>query len=158
MTRYYKKLCRALAYFQLGWNNVDFDSEALTEMEVFKLKRLLYLFENYGYHSETCINYKPKMKSLKLAIKLGERFLTHDYSRFTAAHDKKYGKLDTDFERIEGSDYYRMIDIKNGVKYTKTEEEVKDMLDSYRADEREQMRDRRNFYRIIEKYGRHWWD
>lgn len=155
---YYRKATRALAFAKIGFNSYDFDSYYIVELEVFKLKRMLYLFENHGHHSESCENYKPKMKSIRLAIKLGERYMNRDYFRFYDIHNKKWGKTEMGFEPIEGSTHFLMITLKNGSKYERSEQETKELLESSYADDREKDRDRRNFYRIIEKYGRLWWD
>jgi len=156
---YYIKLCRSISYAVFGWNNKDFDDGFLLQLEVYKLKRMLHLFKNYGNHCEDCENYKPKMKSIKLAIKLGERVINHNYRRFYDMHVHKYGKIQYEFEPTDATkQYYQMILIKNNKKYERTQDEIDDLINARSTDEREQGRDRRLFYRIIEKYGRYWWD
>ena len=87
----YIKICRSLSYAKFGWSNYDFDHAYLLEIQVMKLKRMLDCFENYGHHCHTCPNYKPKMKSLRLAIKLGEKLRTDAYQKFLDIYLKKYG-------------------------------------------------------------------
>lgn len=154
----YRKVVRSLQFAKIGYNSFDFDDYYLFELEVFKLKRMLHLFENHGHHDESCDKYKPKMKSIRLAIKLGERYMTRRYFRFYDLHDKKWGKTEMGFEPIEGSDHFLMITLKDGVKYERTDQENKELLEAVTKDDNEKLRDRRNFYKIIEKYGRYWWD
>lgn len=155
---YSTRIGRALSFAKIGYSNYDWDDFYLFKLEVFKLKRMLDVFENHGHHSPTCNNYKPKMKSIRLAIKLGERYMNHRYFRFHDMHEKKYGKTEFGSEPIEGSDCSLMITLKNGVKYERTKLETEDMMEAYRKDRAEEERDRVNFYKIIIKYGRYWWD
>jgi len=119
---------------------------------------MLYAFEKYGYHDPECDTYKPKMKSLKLAIKLGERWMRGDYYRFHDLHEQKYGKIELGWESIPGSNNSKSISLKNGKKYERSIEERIEFLEAHFADEREQEKHRRLFYNIINKYGRYWWD
>lgn len=163
-----ERLGRSIAFFKLGWLSYDFDYMPLHEAALFKLKRMLYCFENYGHHAETCENYKPKMKSIKLAIKLLEKYCKNDYTRFYDMHEKKWGKSTCDFVPV---DVEGNIVPKEEAKYFKfnssrpnaqTEEEKaqerKEFLEAYNADEREQEKHLRWAYAIITKYHRYWWD
>lgn len=140
VAQFFKKLKRAIAFFIIGWNNFDWDHAYLMELEVFKLKRLLYEFENFGYHSPECKNYKPKMKSLKLAIKLGEMLSEGDYFKFTGLHYKKWN---------------RPVDLWT---YKMQEDEKNEFLEAANKDDRIEAKHRRWFYNIIRDYGRYWWD
>lgn len=162
--QYYRKICRSLAFARIGWDNFDFDYRPLVELELFKLKRMLHLFENSGYHSEECPNYKPKMKSIRLAIKLGERWLNHDYCKFHDLHEKKWGKLQTNLDNPLPEDYtpegnLRWRSWRNGAK---TEEEKRqehlEFFEAVRKDDRLEERDIKNFYKILAKYSRYYWD
>jgi hypothetical protein len=152
------KFSRSLAFAKIGYNSHDFDDYYLVELEVFKLKRMLYLFENHGHHCPTCDTYIPKMKSIKLAIKLGEKWLNSDYFRFWDLHNKKYGDTEIGWESIPNSTNSLMITLKDGKKYERSEEERKSLIDSHRKDEREKEKHRQLFYKIIAKYGRYYWD
>jgi hypothetical protein len=134
-------------------DNHDWDAGYLMQMEVLKLKRMLKHFEGPdSHHSPDCENYKPKMKSLRLAIKLGERYLADDYYKSTVNFEmdiKLYSKDDKLYQIV-------WIDVDTGQPATK--EKLEAWRAEYdRADEKQE-RDRSLFYRIIEKYGNYWWD
>jgi hypothetical protein len=98
------------------------------------------------------------MKSIRLAIKLGELWLKGDYYRFHNLHNKKYGDTEIGWEPIPNSTNSLMITLKDGKKYERSEEERLSFLESHVADEREKEKHRQLFYKIIVKYGRLWWD
>lgn len=160
------KLKRALDYFVFGWNNRDFDNFYVDQLVLFKLKRLEYNFVNFGHHSEDCENYPPKMKSLRLAIKLLKLYCNEDKNRmFMDAHDKKWGEADWQSEKVEGSEdkpggpYYRMLVNRVGaVTEEQKEQERKEFVDAYDKDERRHERLRATAYKIMIKYGHYWWD
>lgn len=65
-----EKLTRSVSYAKFGWDNPDWDNYYLHSLVLFKLKRMQHVFIHYGHHSEECENYKPKMRSIEVAIKL----------------------------------------------------------------------------------------
>ena len=78
----YEAVLRGLRW---GWRlryNYEWDSGFLLEIEVLKLKELLHNFEHHGHHDPECENYAPKMKSLRLAIKLGDLLINDDYMKY----------------------------------------------------------------------------
>lgn len=157
-----ERLKRSFHYAKFGWLNYDFDYSALHELTLFKLKRFLYCFENYGYHSEECENYKPKMKSLKLAIKLLEKYLA-DGNRFLDMHDKKWGPLETWTEKAEYDENYgqlcRWLSKRPGaITEEQKEQERIEFRNAYDADDREKNKYLALAYKIIIKYNRYWWD
>lgn len=163
-----ERLSRSIAYFKLGWHNYDFDYSCVHDLMLFKLKRLLHCFEKYGYHSEECSNYKPKMKSLKLTIKLLEKYCKNDYTKFYDLHERKWGPstikwIPTD---IKGNDcdeedpkFFRFTSSRpKALTDEDIELEKKEFREAYDADEREQEKHLRLAYQIMIKYHRYWWD
>jgi hypothetical protein len=155
--RFPERLGRALAFFRMGWLNHDWDNHYLNEVVLFKLKRMRHSFLVYGHHSEDCVNYKPKMKSLNLTIKLLERIIENDYTKFYDLHKKKWGE--TQIEWIPEGENYRM---ETSVEKANTpelkEQERKEFREAYEKDERMEARDKRIAYAIIGKYQDYWWD
>ena len=164
---FWERLGRALTFFKLGWNNFDWDSYYLHDLMLFKLKRLQHNFIHHGHHSEDCPNYKPKMKSLALAIKLLERHNTdfHEYyDKSTDRHDKKWGKLETWNEPCDIDDdgyvrTYRYHSKRENVNTPEEkEQERQEFLEAMRQDEARKQRDIDLVHKIIAKYHRYWWD
>lgn len=162
---FWERLGRALRYFTIGWLNHDFDAIFMHELLLFKLKRMQYCFIHYGYHSEDCENYKPKMKSLALAIKLLERYCKNDYNRWSDMHERKWGPLTHKSIKVEGSEnkvygpHYRMeFSRPNAITEQEKEQERKESMEAYNKDDKESERDIRIVYQIVSKYHRYWWD
>jgi hypothetical protein len=149
---------RAFDYAKLGYKNYDFDALTIERYLLFKLKRVQDALING--HVDLTVEMGPKkMKALKLCIKLLERLNGH-YHRFLDMHDAKWGEMECWFEpteRGDGSSYWRSKRPKANTPELQ-EQERKEFLEAVRADDREEMRDRRLVYRIIEKYICYWWD
>lgn len=165
---FWERLARSIAFFKLGWLNYDFDSHYIHELILFKLKRLYHCFVKYGHHSTDCPNYKPKMKSLSLVIKLLERYCSDNsydyYSKPIDRHDKKWGKLNSKsipYQQDEDGYIrsYSYITYRDNVLTSEDkEQEKKEFLEAYHRTEERQERDVRLALSIIAKYHRHWWD
>lgn len=164
---FWKKLSRALAFFKFGWNNKDWDCGFLHELVLFKLKRMQYEFIYHGHHSEDCENYKPKMKSLALAIKLLDRYTSPGnkyYTKYIDKHDEKWGKLEfKDYpSEVDKDGYVRsygiFMDRKNVLTEEDKEQQRLEFLAAYESDEFRRERDLRIVYQIITKYHQYWWD
>jgi len=157
--RYYRSFCRALAFARIGWSNYDWDNGYLDQLVLFKLKRMQYEFLNHGYHWEGCKNYKPKMKSLALTIKLLEKLVKDDYTRFYNLHEKKWGARTYVFKKLELSNYSTMeTTVALADTPEKVEQERKEFLEASSADDRQRVRDLELAYRLIGKYSHYWWD
>ena len=147
-----------------GWalrHNYEWDYYALLEMEVLKLKELLHNFENHGYHDEGCETYAPKMKSLRLAIKLGDLLLTDNYQKFYNLHYAKWGAVEMGTEEIldgPGKGNFRCTWTRDGKPHKPSPEERHEFIEAIEADLRVERQHRRRFYAIIAKYGPSWWD
>ena len=163
-----ERISRSFAYARFGWLNYDFDYSCIHELLLFKLKRMVYVFETYGYHSEECSNYPPKMKSIKLTIKLLEKYCNNDYSRFLDMHEKKWGPRTVKHIPVdalgnivprEEAKYFRFkTSHKNAVTDAEIKQEREEFLKAYDKDEREKEKHLRWAYEIITKYHRYWWD
>jgi hypothetical protein len=162
---FWYKLEMAYSYAKLGWNSHDFDHVYIDEFLLFKLKRMYKCFIN-GYHSETCENYKPKMKSIKLVIKLLNLYLNDEerYFKFYNLHNKKWGTktrktIPADIDEDGYVLSYR-VTFEHDKKLTEEEkiQEKKELLESFKKDERRRQRDISLIYKIIGKYNLYWWD
>jgi hypothetical protein len=152
------KIKRVWAFIKIAWNNYDWDDGYLHQLVLFKLKRMQYEFIHNGYHAEECVNYKPKMKSLKLAIKLMERVVKHDYNRFLDIHYAKWGQPRYVFEPYKDG-MSKMTTIIDSVKTEEDEiTERNERIEAYNRDDRIEARDLRLAYAIIGKYSKYWWD
>lgn len=138
-----------------GWamrHNHDWDYEHLLEVNVLKLRRMHALFSSPdSYHSPDCINYLPKMKSLRLALKLGQRILDDKYD------DHLVNNVDVRFEP-NGDTTYIMVLVDSKTKRKLTDEELKVRHELWARADRRKDRDRKIFYSILAKYSIYWWD
>lgn len=149
----YERICRMLYW---GWamrDNYDFDSGFMFDMEVLKLKRLLWVFENEGHHWEECEKYAPKMKSIRLAIKIGDKLLEDRYMKHYDLHVAKWGRITHHSEPIPGSPNFKMVPSRE-----MSDKERKEFLEAFETDDRIRARHRRWFYDIIKVHGERWWD
>lgn len=151
--RYYRKICRSLAWARKGWNNYDWDHAYLLEVMVFKMKRMYKAIFEEGHH----IPDKTSPQSLRLAIKLGEKLIKHDYFHFSGLHNAKWGEIEF-IEKVDaqGRKYTGMG--RSGVPKEKEEEERAEFLKACRLDDSIKARDYRWFFNIIQKYQEAWWD
>lgn len=169
--RFFKGLKRGFAFFKIGFNNHDWDYDYLHELVLFKLKRMYYEMENFGYHSPKCSNYKPKMKSLKLTIKLLERYIAGDDKHYCGPllrHDEKWGEMKTwsvpvdsagnEIPEKEAKLFRWMTSRPNAITEEEKEQERKEFLEAFRLCDTLKQRDIRNVYHIIAKYHNYWWD
>lgn len=150
-------LKRAWCYAKLGYKNYDFDALTIERYLLFKLKRVEECLLN-GNVDLTVEMGPKKMKALKLCIKLLERLNGH-YYRFLDMHEVKWGEMECWFEPtgLGESSYWRSKRAKANTPEL-IEQERKEFLEAVRADDREEMRDRKLVYRILEKYICYWWD
>lgn len=133
-----ERISRSYAYAKFGWLNYDFDYAFAEELLLFKLKRMQYTFIKYGHHCPTCVNYKPKFKSLALTIKLLDRYLNdYDY----------YRKNINNYEKKNG---YRLVGL--------SPQQHKDFIEAYNKDQARKQRDINLVYKIIAKHKNRWWD
>jgi hypothetical protein len=149
---------RSYDYAKFGWQAWDFDALTIERYLLFKLKRVEHCLIN-GNCDLTVEMGPKKMKAIKLTIKLLER-LNKDYHRFGDMHDAKWGEMETWFEpteRGDGSSYWRSKRPKANTPELE-EQERKEFREAYMADGREEERDRRLVYALINKYIRYWWD
>jgi hypothetical protein len=162
--RFPERLMRSIAFARHGWLNYDFDAHYVHELALFKLKRMKHCFIKYGHHSEECSNYKPKMKSLTLCIKLLEKYCKDEHQTIHMdAHERKWGKLITwTTEDRESKTYGTLYEWHSRRPNANTEEEKeqehKEFRAAYDADYNRNERILATAYRIMAKYHRYWWD
>ena len=71
--RFWKNLCRSVAYARFGWSNHDWDHTFFYAFLRFKLERMQKAFENDWTVS------KERTKSVRVAAKLAKRLETDYY-------------------------------------------------------------------------------
>ena len=170
--RTYIKLRRSLDFAIMGYNNYEWDHHYLNKLVLFKLKRFHKAFTGpRSMHSPDCDNYKVKMKSLVLAIKIGEKVVNGEYMRFYDLHGKKWGEsktwttpMDKDHkdlpeERSDEAEFFRMHSSRPNANTAEEKEmEHREVMLSLAKDHREEQRDIELLYRIVGKYNQYWWD
>jgi hypothetical protein len=154
--RFGKTVARACYW---GWtlrDSHDWDHGYLDTMVALKLRRMLDAqIGPQSYHSPECPNYLPKVRSLKLAVKLAERLQADKYN------DSPKYPLDFKFEQTEKSQKqvtFQMVPYNPARKEKASELYQKLALDEWARHDRRRDRDRQIMYRIIAKYGTFWWD
>jgi len=152
----YTKISRSIAFAILGWGSYDWDSHYLIEVMQFKMKRIRVALIN-----GIAVLEKNEIKSLDLAIKIGDRIMEDKYFRYNDMHSKKWGELVTTYtpysrENISGS----VVSFSRPKANTEEEieQEKKENREAYLADEREKSRDIKLYFTIISKYYQYWWE
>lgn len=160
--RAYKTVERFLYW---GWTlrySYDWDFMYLEEMMLLKLKRIRKYCVEQGHlvwdQSPEEDEFKS-LKSLDLAIALLERLTTRSdimYAIHTEKkHEDKWGRLEFDFKRKDSLFRTKRSNVKTPEDEEKEREESRKIFDlSFKI----YNRDRKWFYNIMYKYGRHWWD
>ena len=150
-----RKLARSWAFAVFGWNNYDFDAGYLIDLIVFKLKRLLAGLTDKDAFS---VQEEQTIKSLKLAIKVGERLHKDAYTYAYNRHEKKWGHLQVDFEPNENGSGSIMKTRRDNVTDADKEQEKIEILAAFESDDAAQTRDARLFFGIINAHYKAWWD
>jgi hypothetical protein len=156
---YRERISRCWAYARFAWKNYDFDGEYLVQLMTFKLKRI-----QRSLQSGCSIQDKKYMQALRLAVRLGDKLKNYDYHWFMDCHNKKWGEPDVEFEDCDdetsnkaGLKRMEMRRVHVVDEATK-EQERREFMVAYEADDAIQDRDSRLFFRLIEKYYPGWWD
>lgn len=139
----------------------DFDAHCLFAIIEYKLKRVYPVLEK-GY----AIQEEQDMHALRLAIKLAERLKDDDYeTREFARHDRKWGKLNMDINRVASWDskgkpasYHCDMSRPGTITAELEEQEHKEFRESMSRSYAAMQRDQKNLYGILSKYLRVWWD
>lgn len=155
---------RAIAYARVGYKNYDFDALSIENYLLFKLKRVERCLVN-GTCDLTVEMGPKKMKAIRLCIKLLTRLTDGSYHRFLDMHHAKWGVGEMTFTKVEGTENkpggpYSTMDIvyaKANTPELKAQQR-KEYMEAVYADDREESRDRRLVYAIIQKYITYWWD
>jgi hypothetical protein len=133
-------------------NSHDWDHTELLKMEVLKLKRMLQVFESpNSYHSPECENYKPKMKSLRLAVKIGELLLKGDF------YSKNFN-VDHTCTPANEKGFLGFTAVHKDTRIPLTEEELSAYYNRLRLISTRETQLSQTFYKIITKYHQYWWD
>lgn len=149
--RFWKSVCRALAYAKFGWSNHDWDHTYFYSFLRFKLERMQKAFDNDWTVS------KERTKSVRVAAKLAKRLEEDHYHRALDAHDRKWGELEMKLGPPDENKFREAIFKRKKVtKRTAKKERVEFIAATY-ADQHALERDIRLLTGIINKYVQHWW-
>ena len=149
-------------FFFWGWklrNSYDWDHRYLVEIIHFKLKRMekKFIKNSRCTWTERLSKGHPSglAQKLKVAIKLSERYLNHDYSNETkhALHQEKYGEFT--FKSEKGYFITRYDKTKTEEENNKAKKAFSKLMKE--EDERREA-ERVQLFEIISKYSEHWWD
>lgn len=150
-----RRIKRAIDYAIIGFNNEDYDWAYLDELVIFKMKRILKQLEKDS--SFVCYE-DSDLKSLRLAIKIGERlsgdYFEYPYNRFV----QKWGPLD--WIQLEPTkEGNRVSTIKFRKVTSPTLEERCDAQQRIAMDKIEKLNTKYNrlFSNILLKYKHRWW-
>ena len=150
-----ESVCR---FFYWGWKmrmNYDWDYTGIYEMLVYKLDRMIPLFEKNEFH---CYS-KKFIRKMKIIRSLAYRLSKSDYSRNYDAHNDTWGHSEYRFKANKDGLTSQMIFIdppkvndKNRKRYM--ESAKKATLN----DNAEEVEDRILMFNMISKYIPKWWD
>lgn len=158
MKRLFRKIKRMLLW---AWNlrdDCDWDSGFLFKMEVMKLKKMQKYFLEEGLHDEACPNYKKKMQSLSIAIKIGDALISEKYT--DAMFRRKKRQVGYEFIKSKhGDGLYEMVTVwEDEPKIPLTDEEKTAYYADFEKAELIESQRRKLFYKIIAEHGERWWD
>lgn len=151
LRRFWRAVCRALAYARFGWSHPDWDHVFFFALLRFKLERMQKAFEQDWTVSE------ERTKSVRVAAKLAKRLETDFYHRAQTAHDKKWGELEMTFGPPDEKKMSEMILTRKRVTTRTAKKEKIEWLAAVSADDAAQARDIRWLTEIINKHVQHWW-
>lgn len=142
-------------YKEVLKDDTDYDYSDYRRVIQFKLKRM-YL------HFTTCTRVnenKEQFKALKECIDILGRLLEDDYEKpFREAHDKKWGELKTEFVKVGGSKYSRMLFSRpKAITETEKRQEQKEDMRNFRKATTLKEHDRERLYFLLHKYEENWW-
>lgn len=155
--RPYELIAKTLGWY---WNvfrtDFDFDFHSIFSIIEYKLKRVEKALLN------GCAIHEPKdMKALSVVIKLAGRLKNESYDMESYDRlEKKWGKMISWFTPCEGRPDLSTWHTKHEKENT-PEDKVQcweDRKTLWASAEKKRVRDERNFYAILQKYGRSWWD
>jgi len=101
-----------------------------------------------------------EMKALVLVIKIGDRLLEDNYTKFYDLHNKKWGELDTTSNKSDIMPDSYEISFSRPKANTEEEKEQErlEMLECYKIDERFKDKDKKLYFSILSKYYEYMWD
>jgi hypothetical protein len=153
-------------FFYWGWkmrHNYDWDHVFLLEVIHLKLKRMEHYQINHGMSVDSEDPRSTMRKALRTSIRLCERLIERDpmfYSeRLQQEFENKWGKINTWSTPIEGKPDMSQLHIQrehvNDENHAQYWEESKEL---YKKQSMLYHRDKRLFFRILEKHIEEFWD
>jgi hypothetical protein len=149
--RFFRNLIRACQYFKQGWGSKDWDYSFIFDDLIFKLKRVEVDLKNDIYHEPE----KLELQSIRLVIKLLEKYNTDRYYYYRNLHEAKWGVG----EMIFSKDEQPRVSIfrKNVIPGENEEQERKEFLIAVKADAECRRKDLDLAFKIIQKHCQTWW-
>lgn len=151
MKSFFKRLVKVAEWLCFIWRHDDWDYYFFYQLTAFKLRRIdKTLRAGWAKHE------KAVLQSLRIAIKLADNLASKDYEdRATNIIYAKWGEPVLSIKPTEKS-----LDIKYPKVHTEDDKEqhLKDRLTMYEVGANIRARDKRNLFRILEKYVESYWD
>lgn len=150
-------------FFNLVWNDRDYDWIFLAKLMRFKLSRMEHMIRNYGCH----LHNERDADQIKRCVILLDRIIEDDYSDgIYKAHDEKWGKTDWDtmFEECEWDEDgdATMYQFKGKRPNVLTPEDAEQERKEYRRlmnkSEEARKRDIEYLFKYMNKHIQGWWD
>ena len=148
------------SYFQIIWNDRDWDSHYWLLLNEKKLGRMEDLIRNHGNHLYH-IRDADNIKKTRLAIK---RIVEDEYhENVYQHHDKKWGKSSFRFEPVEDDKICKgcsqlFIDRENAITEEEKAQQEKEYTRLIRKPDYLKAQDLEYATKMINKYLFHWWD
>lgn len=158
---HYNRLCRALFFFKLTYNNYDWDFHYVYELMYYKLKRLQKSLLNGHLHQD------PKdLKALKELINIVFKLMRDNFDRkYLIQHDRKWGKIESRSIPMHDADgkikYYRYESWRSGTLNKSEKIQEKERKEHWKCYEKAE-KDRNNLIDkmayILKNHERNFWD
>lgn len=150
-------------FFYWGWklrNDQDYDYGYLEEMLLMKLKSMHGYFKNFGHlawNQDENSEERADWKALELTIKLLEKVIAHNNGKDILKHDlAKWGEWVHHDE--EGGSILSKFRPSKALSEEDKKQWKEEWWEQMDKEGRICLKYRKLVYRLMEKYGRAWWD
>ena len=144
-----------IVYFNIIWNDRDWDYHYWLKMNRLKLSRMEKLIRNHGIH----LYAEKDADRIHKAVMIIDRILEDDYHELAfRSHDKKWGELSIDWIDSDNDGYKEAKFNRPNVDEENEEQERKEFLRWTKHSEYLKKQDLKYLTDIINKYLYSWWD
>ena len=157
----YETVCR---FFYWGWKlRYSYEFEAghgLYYMIYLKTKGLIDYSRKYAHLRWNDDENGTQFRKLKIACTLAQRLYKDCYNTNVAKHEEKWGKDEIYFEKCEDNPMLSEMKHKRHINMTDDQiaEERKEWLRAHKADQQQQLNERKYLFELLNKHMEGWWD